>query len=85
MVMVAAVPMLRLSWISRVLTLGLALINFSTASVFVTVTAVTGVPVLIIETLPASSNFTEPETDLGSQWCILAKKLLKILKGFLLM
>ena len=40
--------------------------------------------VLIIET-PSASKFTKPEEDLGSRRSILAKKLLQILKGLLLM
>ena len=42
--MVTAVPMLTLCWISRVVTLGSALINFSVALMFVTVRTVAGVP-----------------------------------------
>ena len=42
--MVAAVPVPRLSWISRVVTCGSDLIKFSSASMFATVTTVAGVP-----------------------------------------
>ena len=42
--MVACILMLRLSWISWMVILGLSLINFSGASMFVTITALTGVP-----------------------------------------
>ena len=67
---------LRLCWISQVVTFGLTEIIFSTASMYVTVTVVAGVPYQCSSvklSLPASSKFTKHEKDLGSGWSFLAK------------
>ena len=72
--MVAAVPMLRLCWISRVATLGLTLTNYSAASMFATVTEV--------ETPPASSKFTKPEKIWVLHKAFLPKSWFKFSKRF---
>ena len=85
--MVTAFRCLRHSRISRVASLALALINFSTASMFVTVTAVADEQLWYLSSKRRLPRLNSPKqkNDRGSRRSILAKRLLQILKGFLLM